>query len=265
MDLQLKGKKALVLGGSRGFGRAVALRLGQEGAQCAIVSRHEESIRQAAQQLQEQTGATYFPLVGDTTDATSIRQVVDQAAQQLGGLEILVNSAARPSGDLPEDFEHVDEALILHDFEEKFLGTLRAARAAAKYMQQAGWGRIVSVGGLTARTAGSVSAGARNAALVHLTRTMASALGRYNITANVVHPATSVTETLRERLSRGAAATGESVDALIEAAARQNALGRLITADEIADVILFLCSPRSVAITGESISVGGGTGTAVYY
>ena len=267
MDLQLKGQRALVLGASRGLGRAIAQRLGEEGVICTIAGRHEDSITKAAQELHEATSAVYHPMVTDTCNGPLLAQAIDQAAQRMGGLAILVNSAARPSGAFPEDFTHVDEALILHDFEEKFLGTLRAARAAVPHMAKTGWGRIVAIGGLTARSPGNISAGARNAALVNLIRTMSRSpeLGRHQITANVVHPALTVTETMEERLHQMAQRTGFPLAAMIDAAARDNPLGRLVTAMEVADVVCFLCSPRSVAINGEAIGVGGGSGSSLSY
>lgn len=265
MDLQLKGQKAIVLGASRGLGRAIAQRLGEEGAVLAIAGRHEDTIAKAAQELREATGATYHSFVADTCNPDQLAQAIDQAAEHLGGLAVLVNSAARPSGAFAEDFAHVDEGLILHDFEEKFLGTLRAARAAVPHMRESGWGRIVAIGGLTARQAGSISAGARNAALVNLIRAMSRELGRDQITANVVHPALTVTETMEERLYQMAQRTGFPLAAMVDAAARDNPQGRLVTALEVADVVAFLCSPRSSAVNGEAIGVGGGSGSGVFY
>jgi NAD(P)-dependent dehydrogenase (short-subunit alcohol dehydrogenase family) len=132
-------------------------------------------------------------------------------------------------------------------------------------MRESGWGRIVAIGGLTARQAGSISAGARNAALVNLIRAMSRELGRDQITANVVHPALTVTETMEERLYQMAQRTGFPLAAMVDAAARDNPQGRLVTALEVADVVAFLCSPRSSAVNGEAIGVGGGSGSGVFY
>jgi NAD(P)-dependent dehydrogenase (short-subunit alcohol dehydrogenase family) len=122
----------------------------------------------------------------------------------------------------------------------------------------------VSIGGLTARTAGSVTAGARNAALVHLTKTIAMELGKEHITANVVHPSVTVTEGLEQRIAARAEREGTTSDRVLSDLAAKSPIGRLVTAAEVADVVAFLASPVSVAITGESISVGGGAGAAVF-
>src|SRR3972149_2934036 len=116
-----------------------------------------------------------------------------------------------------------------------------------------------------ARGAGSGSAGARNAALVHLTRTMSVALGRDGITVNAIYPALTVTEGLEERLAARAEREGTTAQQLLTDLSQNSAIGRLVTADEIADVVVFLASERSAGITGEAIAVSGGAGSSVSY
>lgn len=266
MDLRLEGRRAIVTGGSRGIGRAVARRLAEEGVRCAICARTRAPLEAAATEITRATEVEVLPIVADVGDRASVEAFVQAAAERLGGLEIVVNAAARVGGSgVAEDLLGVSEDTIVSDFDEKFLGALRTTRAALPHLRRAGWGRIVNIGGLTARTAGSVTAGARNAALVHLTKTSADALGRDGITANVVHPSVTVTEGLDERLAARAEREQTSRDALMERLASSNAIGRLVTAEEVADVVVFLASPASVAITGESISVGGGAGASVSY
>lgn len=264
MELGLTGRRAIVTGGSRGIGRAIALGLAGEGVRCAICARTREPLEAAAAEIAHTTGTEVVPIVADVADAGSIQACVDEAASRLGGLEIVVNSAARVGGSgVAEDVHGVTDETILEDFEEKVLGVLRTTRAALPYLRAAGWGRIVNIGGLTARTAGSVTAGARNIALVHLTKTLAMALGADGITVNVVHPASTITEDLPRRLSIRAEREGTTADAIRAGLAKSSALGRLVTAAEVADVVVFLASAASVAITGESISVGGGTGRGI--
>lgn len=138
-------------------------------------------------------------------------------------------------------------------------------RAALPHLRRTGWGRVVNVSGLTARAAGQVSAGARNVALVHLTKTLSVALGRDGVTANAIYPALTVTEGLEERLAARAEREGWTREELLAQLSKNNAIARLVTANEIADVVLFLVSERSVCITGEAIAVGGGPGTSVFY
>jgi len=199
-------------------------------------------------------------------DALSVKEFVATAAERFGGLEIVVSSAARVGGSgVPEDLEHVAEETILGDFEEKVLGALRITRSALPHLRRSGWGRIVTISGLTARVAGQVSAGARNAALIHLTRSMSVALGRDGITVNAVYPALTVTEGLQERLAGRAEREGTTSERLLADLSKNSAIGRLVTADEIADVVVFLTSERSAGITGEAIAVSGGAGSSVSY
>jgi NAD(P)-dependent dehydrogenase (short-subunit alcohol dehydrogenase family) len=265
MDLELNGRPALVTGGSRGIGRAIARALLREGARVAIANRNLESNQAAVAALAAETGGTVVGLVGDIARPDDAERLVAETVQALGGLHILVNAAGRVSGDAPEDVEAVEESLIRQDFEEKVLGYLRLSRAAIPYMREAGYGRIISLSGNAARTAGAVSAGIRNAAVIHMTKTLAMAYGRDNITCHALCPAVTLTERVQERLARRAAAEGVSYEALLAREARHHAIGRLVTADEVADVAVFLASPRSAAITGEVIAVTGGGDPAVRY
>jgi NAD(P)-dependent dehydrogenase (short-subunit alcohol dehydrogenase family) len=265
MDLGIAGRRAVVTGGSRGIGKVVVRALAREGVRCATCARTREPLEAAAAEIAAETGAEIVPIPADVLDAASVDRFVDEAARRLGGVEIVVNVAARVGGGgVPEDLEGVTDETILADFEEKVVGALRVVRAALPHLRRAGWGRIVNVGGLTARAAGSVTAGARNVALVHLTKTLSAELGGDGITANVVHPSVTVTDGLARRLAARAEREGTTVEALLEDVGKRNALGRAVTAEEVADVIVFLASERGVAISGESISVGGGVGSAVY-
>jgi NAD(P)-dependent dehydrogenase (short-subunit alcohol dehydrogenase family) len=265
MDLELTGRRALVTGGSRGIGKAIARALMCEGVDCVICGRTEATLHAAAAELAAATGRRAVPIVADTTDPAAITRLVDGTVAALGGLDILVNNAARVSGGRPEDFAHVTDELIRHDFEEKFLGYFRCARAAVPHMRAAGWGRIINISGMAARVAGGISAGARNVAVVHLTRSLALALGSAGITVNAIYPAQTVTETIAERFAARASAEGVSAEELIRQAGARTAIGRLVTAEEIGHVVAFLASPLAAGITGEVIAVTGGTGAAVYY
>jgi NAD(P)-dependent dehydrogenase (short-subunit alcohol dehydrogenase family) len=265
MDLELTGRPALVTGGSRGIGRAIARALLREGALVAVASRDPRQNEAAVAALAAETGGTVMGLIGDIARPDDGERLVAEAARAFGGLQILVNAAGRVSGDAREDVEAVEESLIRQDFEEKVLGYFRMSRAAIPYMQRAGYGRIISLSGNAARTAGAVSAGIRNAAVIHMTKTLARAYGRDNIMCHALCPAVTLTERVRERLSRQAEAEGIPYEAILAREARHHAIGRLVTADEVADVAVFLASPRSAAITGEVIAVTGGVDWAVRY
>lgn len=256
MNLQLAGKKALITGGSRGIGKAIALHLALEGVDCVICSRNEATLKDTAMELRQETGRNIHSIVADLGDPDSISSMVEKAAETMGGIDILINNGARVSGSEPEDFHHIKDELILKDFEEKFLGYFRCIRAVAPYMIKNNWGRIINVSGTAARNAGSISAGARNVSAVHLTKSSSVELGKYGITVNAVYPGVTETETIKNRFPNEAD--------LLEFT-KMNSIGRLVKAEDIANVITFLASPLSVSITGDVIDVSGGSSNSVHY
>lgn len=256
MDLRLAGKRALITGGSRGIGKAIARQLALEGVDCTICSRNEAVLQAAAKELREETGRNIYAFTADMGNLDSISELVGKAAEAMGGIDILVNNGARVSGGEPEDFNEVSDELILKDFQEKFMGYFRCTRAVAPYMKKNGWGRIINMSGTAARTGGAISAGARNVSVVHLTKTSSMELGKYGINVNAIYPGVTVTETTRDRFPNEEA---------LEQIAESNAIKRLVKAEDIANVAAFLASPLSVAITGDVITVNGGAGSSVYY
>ncbi|MCY0879767.1 MAG: SDR family oxidoreductase [Firmicutes bacterium] len=264
MDMQLTGKKALITGGSRGLGRAIAQALAREGVSVALVARHEEPLKAAAEEIAQTTRQRAVPFVCDMMDGAAIDTMVAAAADALGGLDILVNAASRVSGGVPEDVTHVTDDLILNDFVEKYLGYFRAARAAWPWLKQSSSGRIINVAGLAARQPGSLSAGARNIAVVSLTKNLAWAFGRDGITVNAIHPGTVVTDSFRSRMEAQAVHRGVSYEEHVAQLERSTALGRLPTAEDVANVAVFFASPLSGAVTGEVIAVSAGSPRAVF-
>ncbi|WP_342599442.1 SDR family oxidoreductase [Psychrobacillus sp. FSL H8-0483] len=257
MDLKLSGKKALIVGGSRGIGKAIARQLALEGVDCTICSRNESSLKKAAEELAQETKRNIYPIVADTSDPDSILNLVETSAAAMGSIDILINSGARVGGGEPEDFNDIKDELILKDFEEKYMGYFRCMRAVAPYMIKNNWGRIINISGLAARIGGNYfSSGPRNASVVHLTKSASLELGKHGINVNAIYPGIVDTETNRERFT--------TEEALSKAAA-MSPLNRLITAEEIAYVVTFLTSPLSASITGDVISVTGGIGNTVYY
>ena len=255
MDLGLKGKNAIVTGGSLGIGRAIARELAREGVNVAIVSRSKDKLEAVAMELSKETGGKIIALAADVTSKSAVEAMVAEADKQLGGLHILVNSGSSPGGSataIGPIETVVDEDLML-DFNTKYLGAVRCARAIIPHMKKSGWGRIINISGANARNAGNLSGGARNASLVHMTKTLAVQLGRFGITVNCVHPGTTRTERTPSLLAKQAAdqkITAEEVEKRTFApdSPRGNAICRMVDASEIAYVTAFLASEKSWAI-----------------
>ena len=245
MDLELEGKRAIVTGGSRGIGKAIALQLAREGVDVVLAARGLEALNDAAAELAAQTGRRVLGIPVDTVKKASVDAMVAGAIDALGGIDILVNAAAVPLGisQATRLEEIIDEEALL-DIDIKVIGYLRTARAVAPHMVARGWGRIVNIGGLSIYRTGRPVATLRNAGVAAITKNLADELGPKCINVNAVHP--------------GATRTEQTDDATMAWAATRNTLGRIVEASEVANVVAFLASPLSVAINGEAIQVGGG-------
>ena len=272
MDFGLQGKHAVEAGGGRGIGKAIARELACEGADVVIASRTVEELDLSAREIEDETGRRVIPLALDVTERAQVDRVIADAAEKLGGLHILVNSASLPGGSASAigPIETVKEDDLLSDFDVKYVGALRYARTAIPFMKEQGWGRIINISGGNARNAGNLSGGARNVSLVHMTKTLSVQMGRYGITVNCIHPGTTRTERTPEMLATRASQLGISAEELEQRdfapeSPRGNAICRMVDASEIAYLTAFLASDKAWAITGEVIAAGGGTGNAVYY
>src|SRR5262245_11679003 len=272
MDFGLQGKRALVTGGSLGIGKAIALELAREGVDVAVVARSKDQLEATARELEAETGRRVLPPVAGVTSREQVDRAVAQAAERLGGLHILVNSGSPPGGSASATgpIESVVDEDLLHDFNVKYVGALRCARAAIPYLKREGWGRIINISGTNARNAGNLSGGARNTSLVHLTKTLAVQLGRFGITVNCIHPGTTRTERTPRLLAARAAELRVSADEVEKRdfaadSPRGNAICRMVDASEIAYLAVFLASDKSWAFSGELVVATGGAGRSVYY
>jgi NAD(P)-dependent dehydrogenase (short-subunit alcohol dehydrogenase family) len=267
MDLQLKGKRALVTGGSKGIGKAIARALLLEGADVALLARHHATLMDAVSELAMQTGGDVIAVVADTTDDAQVRAAVATAAAQLGGpIEILVNAAAEPAGyATPPGIAEITGEQFHREMDTKVMGYVRCAREVVAGMRAAGWGRIVNVSGLAARQGGSAVGSMRNIAVAALTKNMADELGPAGVQVTVVHPGLTRTERTGPLIAARAAETGRTAAEVEAEMAGANSIRHLVDAREVADVVAFLCSPRSRAINGDAIAVGGGAPRAIHY
>ncbi|MGA0599978.1 SDR family NAD(P)-dependent oxidoreductase [Caulobacter sp. KR2-114] len=266
MDLQLAGKRALITGGSRGIGLAIARQLALEGAAVAIAGRDREALSAAVAALKAQTGGSAIGVAMDTGDDASVRAGVSAAARELGGLDILVNAAAKPGGQAPPPkLAEITDQLFWDDVNVKVMGYLRVAREAAPHMAAAGWGRIINVSGLAARSTGSTIGSIRNVAVAALTKNLADELGPQGINVTVVHPGLTRTEKTGPLVEARAAATGHTAAEVESRMAGNVLIGRIVDAAEVADIVAFLASPRSVAINGDAIACGGGVKGPIHY
>lgn len=263
MDLHLAGRRALITGGSGAIGSRIAARLLDEGVSVVIAGRDRGRLDKALDELSPSEGAQAVGIVADTGDLNSVEALVEQTTSALGGIDILVNAAARVGTTAP-DLAATTDDLLREELEVKVLGYLRTARAVAPQLVDQGWGRIINISGLAARHAKSTVSSVRNVGVAALTKTLADELGPHGVNVTVVHPGVTETPAVTELLRKLADSSSRPFDEVAQELS-QSSIGRLVTADEVADVVTFLASPRSVSINGDAIAVGGGIVGSIYY
>ncbi len=266
MDLKLNGKRALVTGGTRGIGKAIARALLEEGVRVVIAGRDGEAAAATARELAEATGGEVHGVAADTRSDADVDALVERTVALLGGLDIVVNGAARPGApQAAPGVAGVSSDYLLDELNTKLVGYLRVARAAAPHMVANGWGRIINISGLAARQTGTIPGSARNVAVAALTKNLADELGPKGVNVTVVHPGATRTERTAETIANKAAAEGLSLTQAEQALYGHTLIGRIVEAGEIADIVTFLASPRSAAINGDAIAAGGGTARVIHY
>jgi NAD(P)-dependent dehydrogenase (short-subunit alcohol dehydrogenase family) len=264
MDLELRDRVALITGGSRGIGKAVAQVLAEEGADLALCARDASALAKTADEIAGQTGRRVRAFPADIRSRSAVDALVADVVAAFGRLDVLVNNAGMPGGLAFGPLERVQDEAVLEDLDTKYMGALRCSRAAVPHMKRARFGRIINVGGTSGRYASNYSGGARNVALVHFTRMLAHEVGRDGITVNVIHPGATRTEGIDALIEDHARRKGITLEAWQAQMSADIAIGRMVEAREFAQVVAFIASPKSVSISGEVIAASGGTGRALF-
>ena len=256
MDLELQGKVAIVTGGSKGIGKAIALELAKEGVDVAIASRSKGPLEKTAKELSAETGRKITPIVADMTIWDDVQNMVETTLSTLGKVDILVNNAAMVGGQVKGTLAEATEKDMVEDLETKVVGYFRCMKAVVPHMQKQKWGRIISIGGVSARQ--STIYGMRNTAVVHMTKTFSDQLGADGITLNVVHPGLTLSEGVETMLDSRAQSQGIGRDEIEKNITQNVAIKRAIDPKELAWLVTYLSSPKAECITGEVIAAGGG-------
>lgn len=253
----LEGKVAVVSGVGPGTGRALALALAREGANLALAARSAERLETVRQEV-EALGRDAIAVPTDITAPEQCRALAEQTAQRFGRIDVLINNAAATGHGMP--LETIDLDRLRVPIEVNMIGTVAMTQAVIPAMQEAGGGSIVMINSLETRRAmeGSAAYSSSKAGLMALTQTFALELGRYQIRVNSVVPSYIWGGPVRLYFNALAAERGvgwEEVRAEIEASIP---LGRIATAEDVAEAALFFASDRSRAITGQSLDVNCG-------
>jgi len=246
MDLGLSGKTAVVTGGSRGIGRAIALRLADEGANVAICARGEAGLREAEKELRQRSTRVQAD-VCDVGNAQTLDEFLDRVKQNAGRVDVLVNN---PSGFAFGD----DEAAWRATLNVDLMAAVRASVKVAPWMAESGGGAIVHISSIAGLEAGGFPAsyGASKAALISHAKTLAIALAPQKIRVNTVAPGSiEFPGGLWDQAK-------QHNRPLYDMVLNRIPSGRMGTAEEVADVVTFLVSDRASWVTGACIVVDGG-------
>jgi NAD(P)-dependent dehydrogenase (short-subunit alcohol dehydrogenase family) len=262
VDLGLHDRVALVTGGSKGIGRASALGLAREGADIAVCARGKELLEQVAGEIAQETGRTVLPIVADLTREEDAQRFVQTAAHHFGRLDILVNCAGSSRGG---SLQRLSEADWMQSLNLKFMGYVRTTKAAIPLMKERRWGRIVNVIGNDGIKPiyFEITPGAANAAGINFTLAIAEELAPHGILVNAINPGPVDTERWWGLVRTMAREKGISEDAASQRAIGSIPLGRLCTAEEVANMVVFLASERASFVTGALITMDGAQRKAI--
>lgn len=264
MDFDLKNKAAFVTGGSRGIGRAVALMLAGEGLNVAICGRTQDSLDQTVADIRA-LGVDAWGFQADVSRLEDIERFVAGAIEAAGRVDVLVNNAVTSTS---APFDELTDDEFRYHIDVKLMAYIRIARLVLPLMEgQGSGGRIVNIGGMTARIVAPlrITNGVTNAGVANFTKQFAGYAARHNVTVNCVHPGYTATERIMQIFNSEAKQAKTHIDAVIARRTADIPLGKLIQPEDIARAVLFFCSPLAAMITGQSIAVDGGSGEAVIY
>ncbi len=262
MDLQLKGKTALVTGGSEGIGKAITRVLAQEGVDVAICARRKEPLEATANEISKASGRKIIAIPADLTKDADAKNFVQQGHKALGRIDIMINNAGSAPGGV---IEHLTEEDWEKGLQLKFMGYVRCLRHVLPIMVKQGGGRVVNLIGNDGVKPSywEIVPGAANAAGQNLTLSLAGQYGRHNISFCAVNPGPVRTERwagLVKAMSRDMKIPYEQADTL---APRSIPMGRIAEVQEVADLVVMLASPRMHMVNGTMIEIDGGQDKAL--
>lgn len=263
MDFGLQDKVALITGGSRGIGRAVGLTLAAQGVHVAFCGRTRETLDETAEAIRTH-GVQAWPFEADVSRLEDIEAFVGEATKAAGRVNILVNNAVTS---LHAPFNEQTDDHWRYHIDVKLMAYIRCARAVLPFMREQGGGRIVNIGGMTARIVAPirVTNGVVNAGVSNFTKQLSYQVAGDNVTVNCIHPGATATERMMASVTRRASDANVDIDTMKAEMAGEIPMGKFIQPEDIASAALFFCSPMADMVTGQCIAVDGGSGMSVNY
>jgi 3-oxoacyl-[acyl-carrier protein] reductase len=257
MDLELKGKVAIVGGASKGLGRACAQVLAEEGAKVAVCSRSKPDLEKAAQEIRDTTGADVLTFAGDLDRHDTIKALITAAAERFGRLDIMINNSGGPP--LARAHNATEEQWETA-LQRSLLFFARMSREALPHLKKSGSGRIINILASTVYQPipNLALSGVTRLGVVAFAKSLADEVGRDGILVNNVCPGSLLSERMLSNVTNRAKELGISVDEALAQRAAETAVGRVGDPKEMAYLVAFLASSRSSYITGTTMLVDGG-------
>ncbi len=257
MDLGLKDKIALVMAGSKGLGKAVALKLSGEGALVSIISRNEENLEKAAYDIKIKTGKAPLVIQGDVTKQVNVEKAVKMTVEKFGTIHLLfTNAGGPPSGGFfdftPEDYE---KAVKLN-----LMSTIYGVYAAIPYMKKNRYGRIVASASMSVKQPlnNLILSNVSRAGVITFIKSVSNAVAPFNITANTVLPGYTMTDRVKSLIEKHAERERVTFEKISEEILKDIPIERMGTVEEFASTVCFLMSKQASYITGISLPIDGG-------
>ena len=258
MDLGLDQKVAIVCAASKGLGRACAMALAREGANVVICARNEQVLNAAAAAIHIESSPRVLPVVCDLTREGDIERLVEKGVEEFGTVDILVTNVGHPQMGAFSDLTDGDWQ---HGYEGVLLPVIRLCRLVTPHMQETNWGRIVHITSIAVREPGTpyLISSVFRAGVAALSKSLANELGHAGILVNTVCPGPFRTSLGEELIRKAAAAQNKTYSQIESETAQASVIGRMGEAEELAALVTFLCSDLAGNITGQVMSVDGGT------
>jgi NAD(P)-dependent dehydrogenase (short-subunit alcohol dehydrogenase family) len=263
MDLGLKGRVAIVTGGSEGIGKAAALSMAKEGARVAILARRKDVLEKAAEEIRQQSKGEVLAVPCDVRVEANIKNAVKSIADKWGRVDILVNNAGTSSA---AKFESVTDEMLNEDLKLKVYGAVYCSRAVLPYMKKARWGRIINITtpGGKASPGGSLPTSLSRAAGISITKAMSKEYAADNILVNTVCIGLIKSGQHERRWERARQSEPNlTLDAFYGNLGKSVPLGRVGESHEAGDLICFLASEKASYVSGTAVNVDGGSAPVV--
>lgn len=257
--MRLNGKIALITGGGRGIGRAVAFAFAREGAKLAVAARTTEEIARVALEISNETGAKVIAVECDVSRAASVERMFQITEEHFGAsVDVLINNAgiARSA-----PVTKTDDELWHRHLAVNLSGTFYCTRRALPAMTKRGWGRIINIASIAGKTGAPYIAAysASKHGVLGLTRSVALETATKGVTVNAICPGYVETQMTDHAIENITARTGKNSEEAIEILKSMNPQNRLVTSEEVAALALLLASDEGRGINGQAINIDGGT------